>query len=158
MRYKTTIEIDCPVAEVFRVVATDFVDSYPKYCLQAARVDIQPPGPLAVGTTGTITGRMPSGLHSVDFKVTAYEPGRLLSFESSYRGMSSRGTYFFDTTWHDKTKLTIIDEIDEGGVRAWLFLLTKPFVSAGARADARRLKELIESGKPPSGRETGSEA
>ena len=33
MRYRTTIEIDRPVAEVFRVVATDFADSYPKYCI-----------------------------------------------------------------------------------------------------------------------------
>jgi len=146
MRYKTRIEIDRPVAEVFTIVATDFVDSYPKYCSEAAKVDIHPPGPLAVGTTGTITGRIRSGLHSVDFRVTAYEPGRLLSFESWYRGMSSRASYFFVATRHNTTKLTIIDEIDVGGVRAWLFLLTKPFVRAGARADARRLKKLIESG------------
>ena len=54
--------------------------------------------------------------------------------------------------------LTIIDEIDVRGIRAWLFLLTKPFARSGARADARRLKELIESGKPLLGRETGGEA
>jgi len=81
-----------------------------------------------------------------------------LSFESWYRGISSRGSYFFDATRHDTTKLTITDEIDVYEVRAWLFLLTKPFVRAGARADARRFKELIEAGKPPSGRETSREA
>jgi len=37
MRYKTRIEIDRPVAEVFTIVATDFVDSYPKSAARPPR-------------------------------------------------------------------------------------------------------------------------
>lgn len=150
MRYTTTIEIDRTVADVFSVAATDFVRSYPKYCLAAERVEKRSPGPLSVGTTGTIIGRSASGFQSVDFNVVAYEPQRLFSYKSRYGGMSARGSYIFEPTPHGTTKLTIIDEIDaRGSFRSLSLLLTKSRVQARARADARRLKELIETGQPP---------
>jgi hypothetical protein len=150
MRYTTTIEIYRTVADAFSVAATDFINSYPKYCLAAKRVEQSSPGPLSVGTTGTITGRSAYGLQTVDFEVVAYEPQRLFSYESRYGEMSGRGSYVFEATPHGTTKLTITDQIDvRGGFRTLGFLLTKPLVKARARADARRLKALIETGQPP---------
>ncbi len=156
MRYQTTIEIDRPAGEVFRVVATDFVDSYPKYCREALRVDLDSSGPLAVGTTGTITASLRKDVHSLRFKVTAFEPNRLFSFESRYEGRSSRfqdtlsrGSYVFDATLLGSTKLSMIGDVDFRGLNSLLALLTKPIVGFGARADARRLKRLLEAAEPP---------
>jgi uncharacterized protein YndB with AHSA1/START domain len=156
MRYRTTIEIDRPPAEVFRVVAMEFATSYPKYCREAVRVDLDSPGPLALGTTGTITAKVREQVHAVRFNVTAFDPNRLLSFESRYEGSfsryqdsSSRGSYVFDATPLGTTRLSIIDDVDWRGVTSLLARLTKPVVKFGARADARRLKRLLEAPEPP---------
>jgi uncharacterized protein YndB with AHSA1/START domain len=146
MRYVVAIDINRPVEEVFRVVATDFADSYPKYCAEAASVHVHPPGALALGTTGTITSTSALKSRSVDFRVTAYEPPRRLSLSSKYQGVSSLGTYSFEATRPDATKLTITDDINASGVRAFALLLAKLIVRARARDDARRLKEMLESG------------
>jgi hypothetical protein len=150
MRIRTTIEIDRPSSETFRFVATDFVDTYPKYCREVDKVELDSPDPVAMGTTGTITGHVRGRAHSVRFKVTAYETERLLSFESwssEYPDISSGGSYVFDGTPMGKTRLSIIADVEFRGFVSLLgVFLAKPFVSAGARADARRLKALLEAG------------
>ncbi len=61
-------------------------------------------------------------------RLSTLRPGKTEHFQT---GLDTQRSYFFDATPHGATKLTIIDEIDVRGIRAWLFYSQSPSLGVG---------------------------
>jgi hypothetical protein len=142
---KASITIDRPGQEVFRYIAVDFFQNYPKWSPEVIQLESLTDGPVKLGTVARQV-RVDQGHRSESrFRVTIYEPNKRLCFA----GVSDpyRCTYELQELNQGKTvRLSFTFELLE------LQMFMRPFeklirvvVQDGAERTVRNLKRLIEA-------------
>jgi hypothetical protein len=142
---KASITIDCSSQEVFKYIAVDFFQNYPKWSPEVIQLEAVTEGPVKLGTIARQV-RVDQGHRSESkFRVTLYEPSKCLCFS----GVSDpyRCTYELqDINNGTKTLLSFKFELLE------LLIFMRPFeklirivVQDGAERTVRNLKRLIEA-------------
>ena len=142
---KASIMIDCPSEEVFKYIAVDFFQNYPKWSPEVIKLEALTEGPVQLGTLARQV-RMDQGHRSESkFRVTIYEPNKRLCFS----GVSNpyRCTYELQELNNGKkAMLNFTFELLE------LQMFMRPFeklirivVQDGAERTVRNLKRLTEA-------------
>lgn len=145
---KASAMIDCPSGAVFKYIAVDFFQNYPKWSPEVIQLEALTDGPVKLGTEARQV-RVDQG-HRLEskFRVTIYEPSKRLCFA----GVSDpyRCTYELQDMNHGKmVMLSFMFELLE------LQMFMRPFeklirivVQDGAERTVRNIKRLTESNIP----------
>ena len=130
-----------PPAEAFATFADYERDSQWRGGVEEMRHE--PPGAVQTGTTTREVLRLVGQRLVTNGRVTAYEPGKLLAFETTDGPIAARGTRTVAATaTGTEARYALTAEL-RGGYRLLALLLVATF-RRGVRADLRRLKGLIE--------------
>ncbi|MEA3639068.1 MAG: SRPBCC family protein [Lamprobacter sp.] len=148
VKVKASIEIERPAESVYRFIAEDFAQNYPRWSPEVKELQIATEGPLRVGSVGRQV-RVDQGRRTESvFYITQMEPAQRLTFESD--SPSFLVDYRFAPDTDARTQLTFTFELRR------LDLMMRPFeklirraVQDGARRTVRNLKRLIESEREP---------
>ncbi len=81
MELTNTIDIDRPVADVFRFVATDHEKNHPRWDPNISDMRQTTDGPVAIGATFIFTRKIMGKSTPMQFKVTELQQGEHLTFE-----------------------------------------------------------------------------
>lgn len=144
VKAQASIEIERSPESVYRFVAEDFAQNYPRWSPEVKELKIATDGPLKVGTMGRQV-RIDQGRRTESvFCITQMEPAQRLTFESN--SPSFLVDYRFSPDTDARTQLTFTFELRR------LDLIMRPFeklirraVQDGARRTVENLKRLIES-------------
>jgi len=148
VKAQASIEIERSPESVYRFIAEDFEQNYPRWSPEVKDLQVQTKGPLRVGSTARQV-RVDQGRRTESvFRITQMEPSHRLTFES--RSPDFRVDYRFVPHNGDRTHLTFTFELRR------LDLMMRPFeklirhaVQDGARRTVHNLKRLIESDQEP---------
>ena len=138
-RISDTIEIDAPVDIVWSVYSD--VARWPEWTASVTSVDLDPPGPLALGSRARI--KQPR-LPRVEWTVTALEPGREWVWQNKAPGATSVAAHSVTAAGDGRTHVELW--IDQRGVigRA-VGLLVRRMTRRYLRMEAEGLKRRSES-------------
>ena len=135
-------EIRRPVGEVF-----DFVSDHehqPAWTLGVKRVKRTSPGPVGVGTTYRVVGKMLGRRVESTYEVTAYEPDRCFSGRMTSPQLSFEETFHFEEGDGGGTVVRLRAHAQPGGALRLLGPLLGPAMQRQVRADHRRLRSVLE--------------
>ena len=135
------IEIARTPGAVFAIFA-DY-DRDPQWRGGVEEMRHEPPGEARVGTTTEESLRLVGRRLVTSGRVTAYEPGQLLAFETTGGPIAARGTRTVAATATGTEARYALTANLRGGYRLLAPLLAASF-RRGVRADLRRLKGLSE--------------
>ena len=135
-----TVTIGRPVEEVFAFVADG--ENCPKW--RPGVLDIQRVSGQGLGETYRQGVRGPGGRRiAADYRVTVYEPGRRLAFETTAGPVRPRGEYRFEQS-DGGTRLTFALDAELSGLRKVMSsMVTKTMQAEVAAID--NVKSLLES-------------
>lgn len=144
VKAEASIEIERSAELVYRFIAEDFAQNYPRWSPEVKELRITTEGPLRVGSVGRQV-RVDQGRRTESvFRITRMEAPRRLTFESNAPDFLV--DYRFAPRAGDRTQLTFTFELRR------LDLIMRPFerliryaVQDGARRNVRTLKRLLES-------------
>lgn len=142
---EASIEIACPVEQVFSYVTTP--DNWPTWSSPVISVRSAQPGPLLTGVAFTVVAKLVGRQFETHSTVTNHEPNRLLAYHSTSGPVPSTFTWRFEPV-EGGTRLTQTVVADEERTTGF-FKLAFPLVEAAYRrqmaADLSTLKDLLES-------------
>ncbi len=144
VKAEASIEIERSAALVYRFIAEDFAQNYPRWSPEVKELRITTEGPLRVGSVGRQV-RVDQGRRTESvFRITQMAPSQRLTFESNAPNFLV--DYRFEPQAEDRTQLIFTFELRR------LDLIMRPFekliryaVQEGAQRNVRTLKRLIES-------------
>lgn len=144
VKVEASIEIERSPALVYRFIAEDFAQNYPRWSPEVKELRITTEGPLRVGSVGRQV-RVDQGRRTESvFRITQMEAAQRLTFES--HSPNFLVDYFFVSQAEERTQLTFTFELRR------LELIMRPFeklihhaVQQGAQRNVQTLKQLIES-------------
>lgn len=148
VKAQASIEINRSPESVYRFIAEDFAQNYPRWSPEVKELQIATDGPLRVGSVGRQV-RIDKGHRTESvFRITQMQPPERLTFESQSPNFLI--DYHFLPHADDQTHLTFTFELRR------LDLIMRPFeklirhaVQEGARRTVQNLKRLIESEQEP---------
>ena len=139
MTSHASIQINKPVAEVWKFVGADYVQNHPKFDPRCKSTELTPPGPLAKGSKGREVRR--EGTYT--FEVTEFEPDKRLAFKTT-SGPSDFVGSFSVAPANGGTALTIDFQVQFRG----FMRLMAPMIGGSLRKEtastAERIKKLLE--------------
>jgi len=103
-------DIGHPAEEVFAFLAD--IGNLPRWQSGVVRAEQTSPGPLAVGTTGTIERRLMGQDVRADLLVTRLDPGRLLVLETEASGLHVEASIAVEPLETDRCRVTFGMEMD----------------------------------------------
>ncbi|MGF1642220.1 MAG: SRPBCC family protein [Thiotrichales bacterium] len=154
IRAESWILIERPLAVVFRFVAVEFFENYPKWSPEIVSLQKTMPGPIAEGVTAVQVRRDFGYRTTARFRVTRFEVDRSLVFEALTRPWF-RVTYQFEPV-AKATRLTFQFELAPEPMMLPFRRLIVRAVQSSADAVVRRLQPLLESQGGATIREPGS--
>lgn len=142
---KTSIEVKCSPAEIFKFIGDDFFQNYPKWSPEVKELKQITPGAVKIGTIARQV-RIDVGRRSeANFKITIYERNRRLGFA----GVSDPFRCIYDLEEINSgksTRLTFTFELLE------LLMIMRPMealvrstIKDGADRTVKNIKRLIEA-------------
>ena len=142
---KASIMIGCPSEEVFKYIAVDFFQNYPKWSPEVIKLEALSEGPVQLGTLARQV-RMDQGHRSESkFRVTIYEPSKRLCFS----GVSNPYRCTYELQELNNGKKTILNFTFE---LLDIQMFMRPFeklirivVQDGAERTVRNIKCLTEA-------------
>ncbi len=103
-------DIGHPAKEVFAFLAD--IGNLPRWQSGVVRAEQTSPGPVAVGTTGTIERRLMGQDVRADLLVTRLDPGRLLVLETEASGLRVEASITVEPLEADRCRVTFGMEMD----------------------------------------------
>ncbi|MCF7976625.1 MAG: SRPBCC family protein [Chromatiaceae bacterium] len=148
VKAQASVEIERSPESVYRFIAEDFAQNYPRWSPEVKELKFATEGPLRVGSVGRQV-RVDQGRRTESrFRITQMQPAARLTFES--QSPSFLVDYRFVPNQDDGTQLTFTFELRR------LDLMMRPFeklirraVQDGARRTVQNLKRLIEAEQEP---------
>jgi hypothetical protein len=148
VKAQARIEIERSPESVYRFIAEDFAQNYPRWSPEVKELKIATEGPLRVGSVGRQV-RVDQGRRTESmFRITQMQPAARLTFES--QSPNFLVDYRFVPNQDEGTQLTFTFELRR------LDLIMRPFeklirraVQDGARRTVQNLKRLIEAEQEP---------
>ena len=148
VKAQASIDIERSPESVYRFIAEDFAQNYPRWSPEVKTLQITTEGPLRVGSVGRQV-RVDQGRRTESvFRITKMQPPQRLTFESNSPNFLV--DYHFAPHADERTRLTFTFELRR------LDLVMRPFeklirhaVQDGARRTVHNLKRLIESEQKP---------
>lgn len=142
---KTSIEVACPPADIFKFIGDDFIQNYPKWSPEVKELKQITPGSVKIGTIVRQV-RVDVGRRSeANFKITIYERNSRIGFA----GVSDpfRCIYDLEEINSEKTtRLTFTFELLE------LLMIMRPMealvrstIKDGADRTVKNIKRLMET-------------
>jgi hypothetical protein len=148
VKAQASIVIERSPELVYRFIADDFEQNYPRWSPEVKALQFRTSGPLRVGSVARQV-RVDQGRRTESvFRITRMEPGRRLSFEGRSPGF--RVDYQVVPNADGRARLSFSFELER------LDLMMRPFerlvrqaVQDGASRTVHNLKRLIESERAP---------
>ena len=143
------IEIERPIDEVWAFVSN--AENLPKWLQEFEAVVKESEGPIGRGTVFRYT--LGPGHRSATIEVVDWRPGRRFAWDgpplrSRGGGARPRGFFELSAADHRRTRFVSRYQPQLTGTLALMRPILKRWVRRHRTADTRRLKELLESGRP----------
>ncbi len=136
------LEIRRPVGDVFSFVCDH--EHLPAWTVGVKRATRTSTGPIGVGTTYSVVGRMLGRRVRSTYEVTAYEPDTLFSGRMTSPSFSFEETYRFETDGEGRTMVRVHVEARPGRALRLLGPLLVLAMNRQVQADHRRLRTVLE--------------
>ena len=140
---RTSVLIERPIAGVFRFVAEEFFENYPKWSPEVTHLEQTTPGPLRVGTAGRQVRCDAGYTAESSFRVTTLIPLRELRFESL--GKPYFAVHYSFEALGDATRLGFRFELKPTLLLMPLRGLISRTVTSGGQRVVANLKSLLET-------------
>lgn len=139
-----SIDINCPAGDVFAYL--EQFERHADWQPSLLGVDIQPEGPVRVGTRVIERRKTPVGVRDIPFEVTEHEPPHRLAFHGTAGPVRPIGTAVVEALGPSRSKVTFSIELEGHGIGR----LIAPFaLRQTAKEIPQRLrsyKRVLESG------------
>ncbi len=142
---KASINVECPTSEIFKFMADDFFQNYPKWSPEVQELKQITPGPVKIGTMARQV-RIDVGRRTeANFKITIYERDHRLGFA----GVPDPFRCIYDLEEINSgksTKLTFTFELLElMMVMRPMEALVRSTIKDGAERTVKNIKRLMEN-------------
>lgn len=135
------VEIERPLGEVFAFVSDQ--EHLPAWAAGVSRASRTSPGPVAVGTTYRIVGKMLGRRVESTYVVSEYEPDTLFAGRMVSSAFAVEETYRFEGD-DRRTKLTVTADAQPSGFARLIGPLLAMGMARQVRTDHAKLKTILE--------------
>ena len=109
-----SIDINCPADDVFAYL--EQFERHADWQPSLLSVDIQPEGPVRVGTRVIERRKTPVGVRDISFEVTEHEPPHRLAFHGTEGPVRPIGTAVVEALSPSRSKVTFSIELEGHGI------------------------------------------
>ena len=142
MRFDNTVTINAPVGDVFAYLAQP--ENFPRWNYALNRTEQTSPGPIGVGSTFRQTRTLPRPAEE-HFRITAYDPPRLLAADGDFGPLTGTATYRLTAVDEHTTRLVNTFDLTASGAAKALAALAGPRVKRAVAKNLDVLKGILET-------------
>jgi len=147
MRFENSIEIACPLEQVFAYISVQ--ENHPEFIPQNKKSRQLTEGPMREGTVVQNEARFLGMKMTETFDITEFVPNKVIA-KRSHDGstIETSDRFEFEAISEHRTKVTLIVAANPKGMQKLFFALTRPLLKRSFPDILNRLKQVLESQKP----------